>query len=1228
MTAQARYSPAQLATLLGLPEPTGEQAAVIAAPLAPLAVIAGAGSGKSETMAARLVWLVANGLVTPERALGLTFTRKAAAELGQRVRARLAGLRRAGLAMGRTEPAAPGRQDGQATALASQDGRAGAPGDGRPRDGRPRGETAAAEETLGGEPVVSTYHAYAARLVADHALREALEPSLRLITPAVAWQIAARVVATYSGPMDAVDKSPQWVTAAVLDLAAELSEHLRTPGDVQQVGQWLDTAWRTLPGRVPALVRKITDCQRTREQLLPMVAAYTQAKAAREVIDYGDQVALAARIASRHPQVGAIERARYQVVLLDEYQDTSHAQLVLLQALFGGGHPVTAVGDPCQSIYGWRGASAGNLRRFAADFPVVGQYGAGQLGPGQYVAGQPGTGRSGNGPGDEARPAEIRQLSTSFRNTERVLDAAAALQEGLRAEVPLVPRLVPPPRRAGRGRVVCALLETAADEAAWVAAQIEGLLNLPPGTAPDGDPWPERVAVGVRPADIAVLCRKRSQFPALRSAIEERGIPVEVVGLGGLLTVPEVADVVATLRALHDPAASAPLARLLTGPRWRIGPRDLVALGRRARELAREHRGTRTARPQTASPGPAAAESAAPEPAALEPAALEPAAAQPATPAAAQAAGPERAPAGPFDQPGGTVKHDDALAQAVTDLTAEQGSLVEALDDLGNPAAYSAAGFARFSALAAELRMLRAHTGRPLPDLVGEVERVLGLDIEVAAQPWRDPAAARADLDAFADAASTFADDQEEPTLGAFLAYLAAAEAEEFGLESGRPSGANAVTLTTVHAAKGLQWAAVVVPGLSAGAKARVFPARPVASTRWTENPRLLPFGLRGDADDLPGLPYLTGEALAAFNDACADRDLAEERRLAYVAVTRAAFWAACTGYWWGDGISPLGPSLFLSEIRAACEAGAGTVDQWAPTPAEDATNPALADPVPVQWPPSPGGPRYEAVREAAALVDAARAGTPRLRGSLSEGDRLLAQAWERDTAILLAERDERRGDAAAAVALPGRLSVSSLVTMAADPAELARQIRRPMPRRPAPQARRGTAFHRWLEERFGQQRLIDSADLLGAADEPADDGDAGDLALLQERFEAGEWGGRWPLEVEVPFETLIAGRAVRGRIDAVFADGDDGGYDVVDWKTGEPPASDEERRVAAVQLAAYRLAWSGLARVPLRQVRAAFYYVREDLTLRPADLLDEAGLAELIESVPFRPARREEAQP
>jgi DNA helicase II / ATP-dependent DNA helicase PcrA len=1149
----SEYSPAQLARLLGVAAPTAEQAAVIAAPLGPMAVIAGAGSGKSETMAARLVWLVANGLVRPERVLGLTFTRKAAAELAERVRSRLDALRRAGL----------GRAGAGAAAAAQ-------PGDDR----------------LQGEPVIATYHSYAGRLVGDHALREAIEPSIRLITPAVAWQLAARVVAAHAGPMDAIGWTPSTVTAAVLDLSGELAEHLRRPGDVIEVGDWLARQYGNILGGIramgsggvprgepsaplgrhsgrgkpPASVQKILGCQRVREQLLPMVAAYAAAKAAREVMDYGDQMALAARIAFEHAEVGAAERARYHVVLLDEYQDTSHAQLVLLRALFGGGHPVTAVGDPCQSIYGWRGASAGNLRRFAADFPV----------------------RAGT-------PARTALLSTSFRNTGRVLDAAAAVQEGLRAAAPEVPRLTAPPPRAARGQVVCALLETAAVEAEWIAARIDEMLRLPPGLAPDGSRWPDGRPDPVRPADMAVLCRKRAQFPALRAALEARGIPVEVVGLGGLLTVPEVQDVVATLRVMHDPTAADALARLLTSPRWRIGPRDLVALGRRSRWLARAaDRPGRRDEPQNV---------------------------------AADARAADR-PGGPGDPPR-AVTDVDVMEQAVTDLTADPGSLVEALDDLGDPAAYSPVGHARLAALAAELRTLRGHAGRPLPELVGEVERALGLDIEVAARPGAHPASSHADLDAFADAAAAFAGDQEEPTLGAFLAYLTAAEAEEFGLEGGRVGDTDSVKVATVHASKGLQWAAVFVPGLSGGSHGHVFPAKPKLTTRWTENPRLLPFGLRGDAADLPALAGLDADSLASFTAACADRELAEERRLAYVAATRAAFWLGCTGYWWGDGVSRLGPSVFLEEVRAACEAGAGTVPAWADAPAEEAENPALAEPATASWPAHPAGSRYEAVREAGDLVNEAMAapaappsGAPDTAGLNAEELELIG-AWERDAGLLLAERAQRRGDEAISVGLPRRLPVSSLVTVARDPAALAQQVRRPMPRPPAPLAQRGTQFHRWLEQRFGPQRLIDPGDLLGAADADAEPDADEALTELRERFEAGEWAQRWPLEVEVPFETLIGDRLVRGRIDAVFADAPDGRFDVVDWKTGRRPASPDEERAVAVQLAAYRLAWATLAGVPVADVRAAFSYVRDDVTVRPADLLDETGLTGLIEGIP-----------
>jgi DNA helicase-2/ATP-dependent DNA helicase PcrA len=285
---------------------------------------------------------------------------------------------------------------------------------------------------------------------------------------------------------------------------------------------------------------------------------------------------------------------------------------------------------------------------------------------------------------------------------------------------------------------------------------------------------------------------------------------------------------------------------------------------------------------------------------------------------------------------------------------------------------------------------------------------------------------------------------------------------------------------------------------------------------------------------------------------------------------------------------------------------------------------------------------RYEAVREAGSLVLAAMAvaeGTAAERGASGAGtsagtravspdssggsgpdaDRYqaLMAGWAADADLLLAERSQRRGDGTVQVRLPRRIGVSSLVTMARDPAELAQQVRRPMPRPPAPQALRGTAFHAWLEERFGQQRLIEPDDLLGAADDAGlADADSG-LAELKANFEAGEWADRWPREVEVPFEMLIGDRLVRGRIDAVFDDAADGGFDVVDWKTGRVPGSAEEKRAVAIQLAAYRLAWAALAGVPVQEVRAAFYYVRDDLTVRPADLPGDDGLAALIGNIP-----------
>ncbi len=1055
---------------LRLPVPTAEQAAVIGAPLGPAVVVAGAGSGKTETMSARVLWLVANELVRPDQVLGLTFTTKAAGELATRIRVRLAQLR----------------------AFLGAGGPAGDP-------------------ALAGEPTVATYHAYAGRLVAEHALRLGVEPSVRLLSEAMTWQLAQKVVRTYDLDVPELDNAESTVTNWVLDLAGELAEHLVEPDELRRWTDELRTrvmakprrsaSGRGVAGEPYAEVRRLLERAAARVALLPLVDRYQRAKQDARAIDFGDQMEIAARVADRFPEVGRAERARYAAVLLDEYQDTGHAQLTMLRGLFGasaGGHPVTAVGDPAQAIYGWRGASANNLIRFATHFRTAA--------------------------GD---PAPVLPLSTSFRNDEQVLDVANALSAEIRENVPA---LAPGPR-GGPGVVRAALLETVADEADWLADQVAAVWRE--------DAADRRLRAGGR--SVAVLCRRRSQFDLVAGALRARGVPVELVGLGGLLATPEIRDLVSTLQVVSDPTAGAALARLLTGARWRVGGRDIAALGRRARSLAARR---------------------------------------------------EEATAGTRD--------------VVSDA-----SLVEALDDLGPPELYSADGYRRMSVVAAELAALRQRTAQPLPDLVADVERTLLLDIEVAAAPDRDRAAGRAHLDRFAEVAADFAVDAEAPTLGAFLAYLAAAEDAERGLEAGVVDvDADRVQVLTVHAAKGLEWDVVAVPGLTVD----VFPD--LLSTRgsgWASSAPTLPYPLRGDGSDLPVFDVVTprdqkglDDARKDFVEACKERAVREERRLAYVAATRARHLLLASGYWWDTAVRPRGPSTFLTELAAVLGV---QVDQWADPPADGATNP-LPPPAPVPWPADPLGARRPLVEQGAALVRGA--GEPVAdEGTLFAEEDLLALGWQREAEILLAERAAAAAPGRADVPLPGHLAVTDLVTLARDPLSLARRVRRPVPTRPAPLARRGTAFHAWLEERYGGERLLDLDELPGAADEDAAPDD--ELALLQERFLASAWAHRSPEEVEVAFETVVGGVVVRGRIDAVFAD-PDGGWTVVDWKTGDPP---RDGTAAAVQLAAYRLAWAELSGTPVEQVRAAFHYVRQDRTVAPVDLLDAAGLHALVASIP-----------
>ncbi|WP_371669252.1 ATP-dependent helicase [Streptomyces sp. NBC_00289] len=1138
--------PDQLKELLGIPF-TPEQTACITAPPAPQVIVAGAGSGKTTVMAARVVWLVGTGRVAPEQVLGLTFTNKAAGELAERVRKALV---RAGV----TDP------------------------DVIDPDNPP------------GEPVISTYHAFAGRLLTDHGLRIGLEPTARLLADATRYQLAARVLREAPGPYPALTRSFADLVSDLLTLDAELSEHLVRPEDLRAYDAGL---LRDLEGAklTNADLRKVPDTAAARRELAELVVRYRAAKRDRDLLDFGDQIALSATLARTRPEVGDILREEFRVVLLDEYQDTSVAQRILLAGLFGGGtgHPVTAVGDPCQAIYGWRGASVANLDDFPEHFAHA-----------------------------DGRPAARQALSENRRSGGRLLDLANGLAEPLRAMHAGVEALRPAPGAERDGMVRCALLPTHGEEIGWLADSIAHLVNT-----------------GKAPAEIAVLCRTATDFAEIQGALVARDVPVEVVGLSGLLHLPEVADLVAVCEVLQDPGANASLVRLLTGPRWRIGPRDLALLGRRARLLVSHAR------------------------------------------------------------VGGDDDPDRRLAEAVEGVDpSEVISLADALDtfletpfdgrgdDDGLP--FSPDARVRFARLATELRDLRRSLSDPLMDVLHRVLAVTGLEVELSASPHALAARRRETLSNFLDVAASFAAGDGEATLLAFLGFLRTAAQYEKGLDNALPGGENTVKVLTAHRSKGLEWDVVAVPGLVTG----TFPSTQ-GREKWTSQGKVLPHELRGDTATLPDVESWDSRGLKAFHEAMKEHQHTEELRLGYVTFTRPRSLLLGSGHWWGPSQKkPRGPSDFLQALHDHCAAGHGEIEAWADEPAEEEENPALhrqtADevwPLPLDeaalvrrraaaetvlahlehlashpddppaathdpdtydapdWPLPP--PDDEAAAEEDAFPDgdpadwdtwttdrptvphqatppdaAAHSGTPPgarphptepERTPLTPEEARTLASWDRDLDALTGELLRARRQVTD-VPLPASLTASQLLRLAEDPDAFAQELARPMPRPPQPAARRGTRFHAWVEARFEELTLpmLEPDDLPGGEAEIADERD---LEALKDAFERTEYAHRTPYRVETSFQLAIAGRVVRGRIDAVYKQGDGAAatYEIVDWKTSRTYAADP------LQLAVYRLAWAEQQGVPLESVTAAFVYVRSGEVVRPDDLPGRSGLERLL---------------
>ena len=1128
-TPPQRLTPAQLFTALGEKHmPTDQQEKVITAPLKPTLVVAGAGSGKTATMSARVTYLVASGQVDPSQVLGLTFTRKATHELRERIENRLGQLYRyPGWTPSSTRSNAAAQVSG---GLSTADSSSAAGGIGAASSSQDQDLTAVA-----GEATVATYNSFAGALVREWGLEVGLETDTAVLTPASSWQIMYELMENWGQEFEEPFSSLDSATELALQVANSLNENLLSVDEARELmadlGQNLKDL-RSVRGAAKAIDAKSLPAMTKRIQVLDLVERYIDYKRENSLVDFGDQVALACRIVTDErvgPRVIAQYRDRFKAVLLDEFQDTSVAQTILLSRLFAG-CGVVAVGDPNQAIYGWRGASSAALGQFHRHFS------------------------NGAGP--------VLQLSTAWRNDPQILQAANRISDPLRASGQVkVEKLVKRPGVGDeRGKVWAARVQDGLAEAELIAKFL-------------AQRWSPSKSM-------AVLCRTRSQFTPIVAALIERGIPVEVVGLGGLLDVPEVADVRALMSVALDPTSADRLMRLidLVG----IDAADLDVVWSFARELvnARANTGQSSAEPLLA----------------------------------------------------------EALSEIVVNFAAFEAFCKK------YACALSPAGLYQAKRLGRILQEANGAANLELVDFISWAERALGLDVEAAARVDVNEVGARA-LAALRAQATSFKAQNPEAGAQVFLGWLNAAQDQERGLELPEVEPApGAVQVLTVHASKGLEWDIVVVPGL-VEANFPSYRSRPkedytVLANSWITQVSEFPHTLRRDYDSLPPCPFigLSPQAgkdaiLAAgeeYRSELGKWEVAEERRLAYVAYTRArSQLLLTTSHYAALSKTPKMTSRFLKELERSQMVQFLADDERD----DDLNNRALDQSSVSVWPhqldalagleepgvadvPGQAAPGKQAGLSlrlrAAALVSAA--GGCQGAGSeealqIPEGLAPQLDDWWRQARLLLQERQIRQENGQEIV-LPSHLAATAMAKVGKE--DFIMSLRRPLPPPPSKAARLGTAFHEEMSQRLNSEgTLLSLAEAGSDRLSPADRKQVNDW--LDNVAELEILQGYSPYATEIDQEIRLAGFNVRCRIDAVFKAVEKGRAQwlIVDWKTGG-------QRVRVDQLSLYVHAWAASQGVDISQVRAAYVYVQDGHVdeLRPRQIIGLDVFKERLETL------------
>ncbi|MFT4245036.1 MAG: ATP-dependent DNA helicase [Micrococcaceae bacterium] len=1106
---KTELSTEQISEILGKEfPPTEEQKKIIVGSLEPQLVVAGAGSGKTETMSARVMYLVVNGLARPEEILGVTFTKKAATELSKRVQDNLQNLANAGVIEA---------------------------------------------DLMQATPTTSTYHSYAQGIVREYGVQLGYESDTKLISPTDTWLLSKKIVDEYTGETSHIKAAQSTLYDEVVNFSSQCAEHLKTPTEVKEyIEDILDRYEKLPPGvnRENALDRDFSLKLKTKITIAELAEELQAEKATRGEMDFGDLISLAAAIAKKIPQAGKAERSKYKVVLLDEFQDTSVAQMQLFRKLFGADHAMTAVGDPNQSIYGWRGASAGGMQRFINAF------------------------------GSASKPISPDNLSTSWRNTTKILDAANKIvnykdpEEAQIVDVLdsagagiLKVDTLKPRENSPNGEVWHGRFETDKAEAEAIADFIAQRWHNRSTKRKENDPL-----------TFSVLCRRRARFNAIEEALAARDIPTEIIGLAGLLDTPEVIDLVAMLKVLSDLENPSSLMRVLMGARWRISPADLNALNIWARDLSSKA-------PQVFT---------------------------------------SKTPEGYIPEPVDNyslVEAIDGLPHDYTKLDTDKYDLSEIAHE-------------RLCALATELRELRAFQNLELPEFVYKVMTKIRLDIEIAVKPSGSSITGIRHLNEFLDVTQDFYEGNGG-SLVDFLLWLEAAKAKENGLTMPEQEASKeAVQISTIHGAKGLEWDVVVVPELNEN----TFPK--VESNDWITNLAQIPWEQRGDAKELPrwsleqvpqtkrawaeawgynGKPK-KDEAETREHETKTKNSLKnkskcygekEERRLAYVAYTRAKSVLVLTSFAFvSTAKSKRQVSRYLTELELGNEniLPGSIAEEEIPD-----TNPLVEDEniITAVWPYDPLGPRRDAIASAAeAINENLKNG---IANEIIETDDEKILGWRENIAEVFARAEADKPDNS--VPFPTRVSASSVYKLVNDPEKFAKEVRRPMPQRPYRGAELGNAFHEWVEDFYAQKGQIKLN--ISMIDDPEIEDTAGIVSAdAIANFKNSHWANESNniVEIEAPIEFSLNGVTIIGRIDVIFKEDD--GYRIVDWKTGEPSKSKDKEY--AMQLATYRVAYAKLKGIDPSKIKATLYFVDvdQDKDIDEDKLLSQEKLEGMINDI------------